>query len=191
MDLRKIPAGRRPPADFNALIETPAGGEPVRYRLDRASGALFVERFLHVAMRYPANYGFIPGTLGADGDPLHVLVVNDAAVVPGTIVRCRPIGALLADDETTVHEKIVAVPIETIDPFYKDVRSPSDLPETLVEQIAHFIEHYADLGGGKQSERPHWVGPDVAQALLSTAIKHYEEHAAAAESSATQLHDQR
>src|SRR5712671_3493700 len=118
MDITKIPAGRNPPSDVNALIEIPAGGQPVKYELDKASGALFVDRFLHTSMIYPANYGFIPNTLGADGDPLDILVVTPTPVVPGAVIRARPVGVLLMSDEKGEDEKIMAVPVDRLNPFY-------------------------------------------------------------------------
>ncbi|HRI11257.1 MAG TPA: inorganic diphosphatase, partial [Nannocystaceae bacterium] len=142
MDLSKIAIGDDPPADVNAVIEIPQGGEPVKYELDKASGAMFVDRFLHTAMFYPGNYGFIPHTLSADGDPCDVLVVGQVPVVPGAVIRCRPIGALLMEDEAGPDEKIVAVPVDKLHPFYSGVSTYSDLPKILTDQIAHFFQHY-------------------------------------------------
>jgi len=180
MDVSKIPIGKRPPVDFNAVIETPAWGEPVRYRLDRDSGALFVDRFLHAAMRYPANYGFIPQTLGSHGDALHVLVVTDTGVVPGSVIRCRPIGALVIDYEDTVEEQIIAMPVAATDPSCGDMHSLRDLPEVLVKQITHFFEHYADLDGGRSVRHLQWVEANAAEDLLIRAIANYEGNAATA-----------
>ncbi len=131
MDIAKIPVGRNPPKDLNALIEIPLGGVPVKYELDKDSGALFVDRFLHTAMFYPGNYGFIPHTLSADGDPCDVLVVGQVPVVPGAIIRCRPVGALMMEDEGGKDEKILAVPIDALHPFYIGVKSYEDLPAVL------------------------------------------------------------
>src|SRR3954462_5531398 len=111
MDITQISAGRNPPTDLHALIEIPVGGTPVKYEIDKRSGALFVDRFLHTAMFYPGNYGFIPHTLSADGDPCDVLVVSQVPVVPGAVIRCRPVGALLMEDEAGGDEKILAVPV--------------------------------------------------------------------------------
>src|SRR3982074_3398657 len=124
MDINAISIGPNPPKDLHAVIEIPLGGAPVKYELDKASGALMVDRFLHTAMFYPGNYGFIPHTLSADGDPCDVLVVAQVRVVPGAIVRCRPVGG--AADEAGRDEKIIAVPVDALAPFYKDVRSYRD-----------------------------------------------------------------
>ena len=123
MDIGAISVGPDPPKDIYAVIEIPLGGAPVKYELDKASGALMVDRFLHTAMFYPGNYGFIPQTLSADGDPCDVLVVTQVQVVPGAIVRCRPVGALLMEDEAGRDEKIIAVPVDALAPFYADIRN--------------------------------------------------------------------
>src|SRR5579875_3265834 len=119
MDLKKIPTGPNPPHDVYAVIEIPQGGEPVKYEIDKDSGAIFVDRFLHTAMFYPANYGFIPHTLAEDGDPMDIMVVSSTPVVPGAVIRCRPIGVLLMSDEAGNDEKVLAVPVDKLYPFYK------------------------------------------------------------------------
>src|SRR6185369_149382 len=158
MDLSSIKVGENPPHEVNVIIEIPQGGAPVKYEVDKKSGAMFVDRFLHTAMFYPANYGFIPHTLSEDGDPIDCMVIAPTPVAPGAVVRARPIGALLMEDEKGIDEKIIAVPIDKLHPFYKRVGSYRDLPEILVEQIGHFFQHYKDLEQGK------WVKV-LAQAL--------------------------
>jgi inorganic pyrophosphatase len=170
MDLSKISAGLDPPADINVVIEIPQGGEPVKYELDKASGAMFVDRFLHTAMFYPGNYGFIPNTLSGDGDPCDVLVVGQVPVVPGAVIRCRPIGALLMNDEAGPDEKIVAVPVDKLHPFYSGVASYKDLPPILTEQIAHFFQHYKDLEKGKWVTIVRWLDPQEAGELIMASI---------------------
>ena len=172
MDITKIGVGPAPPWDVHVVIEIPQGStDPVKYEFDKSSGALFVDRFLHTAMFYPGNYGFIPGTLSDDGDPIDVLVISRAAVVPGSVIRSRPIGALVLSDEAGADEKIIAVPVQALHPFYGDVSSHSDLPEVLRDQIAHFFQHYKDLEKGKWVSAVEWVGPDEAAALI-TAARH-------------------
>lgn len=170
MDLEKIPIGRNPPTDVNAVVEIPQGGEPVKYELDKSSGAVFVDRFLHTAMFYPGNYGFIPHTLSDDGDPLDILVLAQVPVVPGAVIRCRPIGILHMRDENGSDEKIIAVPSDDLHPFFGDIRTHHDLPRILRDQIAHFFQHYKDLERGKWVTDPHWDGPDEAQRAISEAI---------------------
>lgn len=170
MDVRQIPPGRNPPSDINAFIEIPQGGLPVKYELDKQSGALFVDRFLHTSMIYPANYGFIPNTLAEDGDPLDVLVVAPTPVVPGVVIRARPVGVLLMTDEKGVDEKILAVPHETLNPYYKDVRTHLDLPPLLIDQVAHFFRHYKDLEPGKAASVGDWAGLEAAHERILLAI---------------------
>ena len=171
MDLSKIPIGENPPYDVNAIIEIPQGGEPVKYELDKESGAIFVDRFLHTAMFYPGNYGFIPHTLADDGDPMDILVVGPTPVVPGAVIRCRPIGVLMMVDEAGADEKILAVPVDKLHPFYAGVDSWRALPAILTEQIAHFFQHYKDLEKGKWVTIVRWVGVDEAERIVLDAIE--------------------
>lgn len=170
MEISRIPVGRNPPFDVNAVIEISAGGLPVKYELDKDSGALFVDRFLHTAMFYPANYGFIPHTLSGDGDPCDIMVVSQVPVVPGAVIRSRPIGALLMEDEAGGDEKIIAVPVDKLHPFYANVRSYKDLPEILLSQIEHFFVHYKDLEKGKFVKNTTWVGPEEAGKLITDGV---------------------
>ena len=170
MDIREVPAGRNPPSDLNVFIEIPLGGVPVKYELDKKSGALMVDRFLHTAMFYPGNYGFIPQTLSDDGDPCDVLVVNQVPVVAGAVVRCRPVGALMMEDEAGGDEKIIAVPVDALAPFYSNVRSYRDLPKIMCEQIAHFFQHYKDLEKGKWVSIVKWLDAKAAEKLIEDSI---------------------
>ncbi|MBL0932104.1 MAG: inorganic diphosphatase [Alphaproteobacteria bacterium] len=171
MNIDKISIGPNPPSDVHVIIEVPAGGEPVKYELDKASGALYVDRFLHTAMFYPANYGFIPHTLSGDGDPVDVIVVGPARVVPGSVIRSRPIGALLMEDEAGPDEKIIAVPVDKLHPFYTGVKSYEQLPKILTEQIAHFFEHYKDLEKGKWVTIVKWLDTKGAERLIREGIE--------------------
>ncbi|HTO40630.1 MAG TPA: inorganic diphosphatase [Rhizomicrobium sp.] len=171
MDVSKISAGRNPPKDINVLIEIPAGGAPVKYEIDKASGSLFVDRFLHTAMYYPSNYGFIPQTLSEDGDPADVMVMAPVPVVSGAVIRCRPVGALVMQDQAGPDEKILAVPVDDLHPYYADVKSYCDLPVILRDQISHFFEHYKDLEKGKWTNIGEWVGPEDAERLIIEAIE--------------------
>lgn len=173
MDYGKIAPGRDLPLDINVVIEIPMGGEPVKYEVDKTSGALVVDRFLHVAMRYPANYGFVPNTLADDGDPIDALVICPTPVIPGAIVRCRPIGALLMEDENGLDEKIVTVPVDRLHPYYRQVRSIHDLPEILRDQVAHFFSHYKDLEPGKWVRVSRWQGPDFAGEQIMRAVARF------------------
>ncbi len=171
MRIEAIPIGKNPPHDVNVIVEVPHGGHPVKYEMDKESGTLFVDRFIHTAMQYPANYGFIPHTLSDDGDPVDVLVVSRIPVVPGAVVRVRPIGVLMMTDEAGQDEKILAVPVEKLNPYYKNVRSYTDLPEILIRRIAHFFEHYKDLEEGKWVKIQGWHGPEEAERIILAAIE--------------------
>ena len=174
MDLSKIAIGANPPYDVNAVIEIPQGGEPVKYEIDKESGAIFVDRFLHTAMFYPANYGFIPHTLAGDGDPMDIMVVGPTPVVPGAIIRARPIGVLMMSDEAGADEKILAVPVDKLHPFYTDVSSWRSLPTILTEQIAHFFAHYKDLEKGKMVEIVRWGDAEEAASMIREGIARHE-----------------
>jgi inorganic pyrophosphatase len=170
MDISKISVGQNVPDEVNVIIEVPIGSSPIKYEMDKESGALFVDRFLHTSMSYPANYGFIPHTLSDDGDPADVLVVGRRAVTPGAVMAVRPIGVLLMEDESGMDEKILAVPASRLHPFYDEVNEYSDLPKILLDQIQHFFAHYKDLEPNKWVKIVGWQGRDVAKALILKAI---------------------
>ena len=176
MDISKIGIGEAPPQDVNVLIEIPQGGVPVKYELDKESGALRVDRFLHTAMFYPGNYGFVPHTLSGDGDPVDVIVVGPGPVVPGAIIRCRPVGAMLMTDEGGPDEKILAVPVDKLHPFYSGVRSYKDLPSTLCDQIVHFFQHYKDLEKGKWVTLARWLDKAGAEKMIADGIRRAASH---------------
>jgi len=170
MDVTKIPPGRNPPDEINVLVEIPQGGVPVKYELDKVSGALFVNRFLHTAMYYPANYGFIPNTLSEDGDPCDVMALSQVPVAPGAVIRCRPVGALLMEDENGIDEKILAVPVDELNPYFDGIANYTDLPKIMLDQIDHFFRHYKDLEKGKWVKIGGWVDREAAEKLILEAI---------------------
>jgi inorganic pyrophosphatase len=171
VDISKIPIGKNPPWDLNVVIEVPLGGEPVKYELDKESGAMFVDRFLHTSMRYPCNYGFVPHTLALDGDPVDVLVAARDPVVPGSVVRARPIGVLIMEDEAGQDEKILTVPVDALHPYYSNVSSYRNMPPILLQQISHFFEHYKDLEPNKWVKVNRWGEADEACRMIEDAIK--------------------
>ena len=166
MRIDQIPVGKNAPDDVNVIIEVPIGGEPIKYELDKASGALVVDRFLYTAMRYPGNYGFIPHTLSGDGDPVDVLVANTRAIAPGAVMSVRPVGVLLMEDNAGMDEKIVAVPSSHISARFENVSNYSDLPEITIQQIEHFFAHYKDLEPGKWVKIIRWGDADEARKLI-------------------------
>jgi inorganic pyrophosphatase len=171
MNIDLIPAGANPPHSLNVLIEVPVGGDPVKYEFDKHSGALFVDRILHTSMRYPANYGFIPHTLSADGDPLDCLVVARSPFIPGCVVRVRPIAVLWLEDEAGGDEKILAVPVDTTFPYYERVEEADDLPPIVRQQIEHFFTHYKDLEPEKWVRVGHWGNAEDARRVVIEAIE--------------------
>jgi len=165
MDLKNIPAGRALPEDIHVVIEIPQGSS-IKYEVDKASGAVFVDRFLFTSMHYPLNYGFIPNTLSDDGDPTDVLVLAPQAVVPGVVLRARPVAVLLMEDESGVDAKIVAVPHGKLAVGYEHIRDLPDLPDSLRDQIRHFFEHYKDLEPGKWVKLKDWADAAEARRII-------------------------
>lgn len=171
MRLDAIPVGKNPPDDINVIVEVPVGGEPIKYELEKESGALFVDRFLYTPMRYPGNYGFVPHTLCGDGDPLDVLVANTRAVVPGSVMNCRAVGVLVMEDEAGADEKIIAVPSSKLTKRYESVKTVTDLPEITRSQIEHFFQHYKDLEPGKWVKIVRWGDVSAARHIVMEAIE--------------------
>ena len=170
MIIDKIPIGKNPPYDVNVIIEIPIGGVPVKYELDKESGAMYVDRFLHTAMYYPCNYGFIPHTLSDDGDPIDAAVLGQIPVIPGVVIRSRPIGVLMMEDESGIDEKILCVPVDELHPYYGDVGSYRDIRPVMLDQIAHFFEHYKDLEATKWVKVKGWGEAEEAMELIRVAI---------------------
>ena len=170
MRIDAIPIGDNPPDDVNVIIEVPVGGDPIKYEMDKASGALFVDRFLYTPMVYPGNYGFVPHTLSEDGDPIDVLVCNTRAIVPGAVMNVRPIGVLMMRDEAGPDEKVIAVPTSALTLRYEKVANHTDLPSITTDQIRHFFEHYKDLEGKKWVEVGGYADVDTAKRLIGEAI---------------------
>jgi inorganic pyrophosphatase len=174
MNIDKIPAGENAPHDLNIIIEVPMGGEPVKYEIDKASGAVFVDRILHTPMRYPANYGFIPHTLSPDGDPLDALVIAPVPFVPGSVVRARPVAVLNLEDEAGGDEKLLCVPVNSVLPHYSNIAEASDLPANLVAQVEHFFTHYKDLESNKWVKVGEWGNAADALRIVNEAIERYQ-----------------
>ena len=171
MRLDAISIGKNPPKDINVIIEVPIGGEPIKYEMDKPSGALFVDRFLYTSMRYPGNYGFVPHTLSSDGDPIDVLVCNTRAIVPGAVINCRPVGVLMMEDDGGGDEKLIAVPSSKLTQRYDNVKTTADLPKILLEQIEHFFAHYKDLEPGKWVKIAGWDDATAAERLIMEAVE--------------------
>lgn len=171
MNLDQIPTGSNPPDDVNAVIEVPLGGEPIKYEIDKASGAMFVDRFLYTATHYPCNYGFIPHTLSEDGDPLDVMCVGNRPLVPGAVLGVRPVGVLLMEDEAGIDEKILAVPAKRLTTYYDNIEDYTDLPEVLVARISHFFEQYKALEPDKWVKVKDWQDAAEARSIILESIE--------------------
>ena len=174
MSLELVKTGRDVPNDVNVIIEIPRDSEPVKYEVDKKSGAIFVDRMLTTAMRYPCNYGYVPHTLCGDGDPLDALVVMPMRLIPGCVINCRPIGLLLMKDEAGMDEKMLVVPNNKVTPMYKDVETIRQLPQMMLDQIAHFFEHYKDLEKGKWVKIEGWEGPKDAKKIIMQSIERFQ-----------------
>ena len=170
MRIEAIPTGKNPPNDVNVVIEVPVGGEPIKYEMDKASGTLFVDRFLYTPMRYPGNYGFVPHTRSADGDPIDVLVCNTRAIFPGAVINCRPIGVLVMEDDGGGDEKIIAVPSTKLTQRYDKVQTVADLPDITLNQIEHFFAHYKDLEPNKWVKIKEIGDVNLAKTLIGDSI---------------------
>jgi inorganic pyrophosphatase len=175
MSLMKVPSGKDLPNDINVIIEIPAYSDPVKYEVDKESGALMVDRFIGTAMQYPTNYGYIPQTLSDDGDPVDVLVITPAPLLSGCVIRCRPIGILKMTDEAGGDAKVLAVPVEKLTPFYKKVHTYEDIPEITLVKISHFFQHYKDLEAGKWVKIEGWFGIDEANKEIMDSIARYNQ----------------
>jgi inorganic pyrophosphatase len=174
MNLDRVDCGKDIPNDFNVIIEIPMMADPIKYEVDKDTGALFVDRFMLTSMHYPCNYGYIPRTIAGDGDPVDVLVITPFPVAVGAVVRCRPLGVLNMQDEAGSDAKLLAVPIDRILPIYKHWRKASDIAPERLATIQHFFEHYKDLEPGKWVKVEGWGGPEEASKEISDGIARYQ-----------------
>lgn len=170
MDLSKILTGKDVPNQINVVIEVPMNSNPVKYEIDKDSGALLVDRFLSTPMYYPCNYGFVPGTLSEDGDPADVLVVSDYQLLPGSVIAVKPIGVLVMEDEKGMDEKIIAVPTKKLNSIYEDINSYKELPGSLLNKISHFFERYKDLEKGKWVKVKGFEDAEQAKKIIKEAV---------------------
>ena len=175
MNLDRVSSGKDVPNEINVVIEIPAHADPVKYELDKETGAMFVDRFMSTAMHYPCNYGYVPHTLSQDGDPVDVLVPSPVPLISGAVIRCRPVGVLLMTDEAGDDAKVLALPIDKLCKTYRHVDNYRDLPEDFLNQISHFFEHYKDLDEGKWVRIGGWGGIDEAKQEILDSIKLFQD----------------
>jgi len=173
MAFNNVPTGKDVPNDFNVIIEIPMQGDPVKYEVDKESGAIFVDRFMGTAMQYPCNYGYIPHTLSEDGDPVDVLVITPVPLIPGVVVRCRPLGVLKMTDEAGPDAKVLAVPVEKVCGLYGHLQTYDNVSERRLNMISHFFEHYKDLDKGKWVKIDGWSGLDEARAEIVSGVERF------------------
>ena len=173
MSLDKVSPGKNVPDSFNVIIEIPMNADPVKYEVDKESGAIFVDRFMSTAMHYPTNYGYVPKTISGDGDPVDVLVITPVPLIPGVVVTCRPIRMLKMEDEAGEDGKVLAVPTDRILSIYTQWQKPEDLNPLRLKTIAHFFEHYKDLEEGKWVKVLGWEGPEAAKKEITDGMANY------------------
>jgi inorganic pyrophosphatase len=177
MSLDNVTPGKKAPDFFNVIIEIPMNADPIKYEVDKETGAMFVDRFMGTAMHYPCNYGYVPHTIADDGDPVDVLVITPFPLLAGVVVRCRPIGVLKMQDESGGDAKVLAVPVDKVLPIYTHWQKPEDMNSLRLQQIQHFFEHYKDLEPGKWVKVEGWFGPDDARAEIMTGVDNYKKAA--------------
>ncbi len=175
MSLHNVTPGAKAPEQFNVIIEIPMNADPIKYEVDKETGAMFVDRFMTTAMHYPCNYGYIPQTLSDDGDPVDVLVVTPFPLTPGVVVTCRAVGVLKMEDEAGGDAKLLAVPIDKILPMYQHWQKPEDVNKMRLNAIQHFFEHYKDLEPNKWVKVQGWEGPESAKAEIVSGIEAYNK----------------
>ena len=174
MGLNNLKVGKNVPDDINVVIEIPSNSSPIKYEVDKDSGMVMVDRFLGTAMFYPCEYGFVPHTLSEDGDPVDVLVVSPHSLIPGAVIRCRPVGMLRMTDESGKDAKILAVPVDKLTTRYQHVRKPLDLGKELIDAIEHFFTHYKDLEKGKWVKVEGWEDIDSARSEILASVERYQ-----------------
>ena len=175
MGIEVVDSGRDVPSEINVVIEIPMNADPIKYEIDKRSGAIFVDRILTTPMRYPVNYGYVPKTLCGDGDPVDVLVVLPLPLVPGSVIRCRPVGVLKMTDEAGSDEKLLAVPIAKVFGGYAHIEDIGHVSAHWLERIGHFFEHYKDLEKGKWVKIEGWAGAAEAKAIISDSITRFDQ----------------
>jgi inorganic pyrophosphatase len=175
MNIDRVGPGKNVPEHFNVIVEIPMNSDPIKYEVDKETGAIFVDRFMGTSMHYPCNYGYVPKTISEDGDPVDVLVITPFALIPGVVVSCRPIGVLKMDDEAGGDAKLLAVPEDKVLPIYTHWQKPEDMNPLRLNAIQHFFEHYKDLEPGKWVKVRGWEGPESAKAEILDGIRRFRE----------------
>src|SRR5262245_14803484 len=174
MNLDRVPSGRDVPNDVNVIVEIPMNAPPIKYEVNKETGAMFVDRFMWTAMHYPCNYGYIPRTLAGDGDPVDVLVLSPVPLITGVVVRCRPIGMLKMEDDAGDDTKLLAVPVDKLTPLYHSIQNTRDLPDATTAQTTHFFQHYKDLDPCKWVKVIGWLCPEEAKQEILHGVRRFK-----------------
>jgi len=174
MNLDRVSSGADCPNDIHVIVEIPAHSDPVKYEVDKDTGAMFVDRFMTTAMHYPCNYGYVTHTLSKDNDPVDVLVLTPVPLISGSVVHCRPVGVLMVTDESGDDAKVLAVPMDALSKTCQNVQNIHDLSPAILEQIAHFFEHYKDLDEGKWVRVEGWAGVDEARQEIMASLEMFK-----------------
>lgn len=169
---KNILPGPKPPEVVYAIIECPKGTQN-KYEMSKTSNLIKLDRVLHSSVIYPEDYGFIPGTLATDGDPLDILVLITHPTHPLTIIECKPIGALIMEDEHGLDEKILS--IASHDPFYNIYQDIVQLPNHYLNEISEFFRTYKNLEEKSYAEVKEWKGREFAQIVISKSIEAFKE----------------
>lgn len=175
MNLDRVSSGENLPNEINVIIEIPANSDPVKYELDKETGAMYVDRFMSTSMHYPCNYGYVPHTLSKDGDPVDVLVLTPYPLISGSVIKCRPVGVLKMTDESGDDAKVLAVPLDKLCKTYRSMNNFRDLSGEVLNRIAHFFEHYKDLDEGKWVRVEGWYGLDEAKQEIMESVRMYQD----------------
>ncbi|WP_166422580.1 inorganic diphosphatase [Paraglaciecola sp. 20A4] len=174
MSLNDVPAGKNLPEEINVVIEIPAHSDPIKYEVDKDTGAIFVDRFMATCMHYPTNYGYINQTLSEDGDPADVLVMSPFPLLAGCVIKCRPVGVLKMTDESGTDAKILAVPVDKLSTIYRGIKDIDQVDELTLNQIQHFFSHYKDLEPGKWVKIDGWENVESAKAEIVSSVERYK-----------------
>ncbi len=177
MRLDQVCSGQIDTNEINVIIEIPAHSDPIKYEVDKDTGAMFVDRFMSTAMHYPCNYGYIPHTLSDDGDPVDVLVITPIPLLPGSVIPTRIIGMLEMEDEAGLDAKLLGLPIKKLTSIYNRIETPQDVPELLLQQITHFFEHYKDLEPNKWVKVLGWKGKEEAMQEIMQSAERFKQSA--------------
>lgn len=175
MNLDRVNSGQHVPDEINVIIEIPAHSDPVKYEIDKETGAMFVDRFMDTAMHYPCNYGYVPHTLSEDGDPVDVLVLTPVPLISGSVIQCRPVCMLKMTDESGPDAKILAVPVDNLSSSYRHIQCKEDVPQQLLKQLSHFFEHYKDLEEDKWVKIEGWLPVEDAKQEINDSLERFKK----------------